>query len=129
MPVNDGDRFTLLVDGVSTFEVECVISPEAIRRGLSGRQELAEGTGMLFLFPELMLHSMWMPEMKFPLDVIWLDEQLSVVHISYGLQPCVSRSSCPSASSVYSTKYAIEVVAGAAVKYGFRVGQDLKVLL
>jgi uncharacterized membrane protein (UPF0127 family) len=129
MPVNDGDRFTLLISRSRTFEVECVVSPEAIKQGLSGREALKEGTGMLFLFPELKVHTMWMPEMKFPLDVIWLDEQLSVVHISYGLKPCITRSECPSTSSVYSTKYAIEVVEGAAVKYGFRIGQDLKVLL
>ena len=129
MPVHDGDTFTLLIPPQKTFRVECVVSPEAIRQGLSGREGLTEGTGMLFLFPELSLHTMWMPEMKFPLDVIWLDEQLSIVHISYGLQPCPSRSECPSTPSVYSTKYAIEVVAGHAAKYGFRVGQDLKVLL
>ncbi len=109
--------------------MECVVSPEALKQGLSGREGLKEGAGMLFLFPELKVHTMWMPDMKFPLDVIWLDEQLSVVHISYGLKPCSSHASCPSTSSVYSTKYAIEVVEGAAAKYGFRVGQDLKVLL
>lgn len=129
MPVKDGDVYTLLIDGSKTFQVECVVSPEALKQGLSGRVGLKEGAGMLFLFPELMVHTMWMPDMKFPLDVIWLDEQLSVVHISYGLQPCASRADCDGSSSIYSTKYAIEVVAGAAAKYGFRLGQDLKVLL
>ena len=84
---------------------------------------------MLFLFPELKEHTMWMPDMKFPLDVIWLDEQFSIVHISYGLRPCEPDQTCPSTSSIYSTKYAIEVVAGQAAEYGFRLGQDLKVLV
>jgi uncharacterized membrane protein (UPF0127 family) len=109
------------------FQVECVVSPDAIKRGLSGREKL-EG-GMLFIFPDLILHTMWMPEMKFPLDVVWLDEQLSVVHISYGLIPCKTRADCPNYPSVYSTKYAIEMVAGQAAANGFRIGQDLKVLL
>lgn len=127
MPVKDGDIFTLLLGPRQTFQVECVVSPEAIKRGLSGRDKL-EG-GMLFIFPDLTLHTMWMPEMKFPLDVVWLDEQLSVVHISYGLTPCRTRADCPSYPSVYSTKYAIEMVAGQAAANGFRIGQDLKVLL
>lgn len=129
MPVKDGDVYTLLIGPLKTFKVECVISPQALKQGLSGRDRLNQGTGMLFIFPDLIPHTMWMPNMKFPLDVIWLDEQLSVVHISYGLVPCEPNGPCPSSSSVYSTKYAIEVVAGQAAAYGFRVGQDLKVLL
>jgi len=125
MPVKDGDTYTLIIGGTKKLQVECAVSPEAIRQGLSGREKL-EG-GMLFIFPDLALHTMWMPEMKFPLDVVWLDEQLSVVHISYGLQPCRSRADCPSYPSVYSSKYAIEVVAGQGK--AFHVGQDLKVLL
>ena len=129
-PVKDGDVYTLVIGSTGKkFKVECVVSPEAIIQGLSGRPGLKEGVGMLFLFPELEIHSMWMPDMKFPLDIVWLDEQLSVVHISYGLEPCKNRGECPSTSSVYSTKYAIEMVAGAAKKYGFQSGQDLKVLL
>jgi uncharacterized membrane protein (UPF0127 family) len=127
--VKDGDTFTLLVGGTRKFHVECVISPEAVKKGLSGRKKLQEGTGMLFIFPELKEHSMWMPNMKFPLDVIWLDEQFSIVHISYGLRPCEPDQTCPSISSIYSTLYAIEVNAGQAAEYGFRLGQDVKVIL
>jgi uncharacterized membrane protein (UPF0127 family) len=109
--------------------VECAISPDALKKGLSGRKSLPEGRGMLFIFPELKEHTMWMPDMNFPLDVIWLDEQFSIVHISYGLQPCEPDQVCRSVSSIYSTLYAIEVVAGEAAAYGFRLGQDLKVLV
>jgi uncharacterized membrane protein (UPF0127 family) len=129
MPVKDGDVYTLLIGGTRKFQVECVISPEGLKKGLSGRKRLQDGTGMLFIFPELKEHTMWMPDMNFPLDVIWLDEQLSIVHISYGLTPCEPDQTCPSVSSIYSTLYAIEVVAGQAAAYQFRLGQDLKVLL
>lgn len=127
--VKDGDTYTLVIGGTKKFQVECAVSPEALRKGLSGRKRLPDGTGMLFLFPELKEHTMWMPDMNFPLDVIWLDEQFSIVHISYGLRPCEPDQTCPSTSSIYSTMYAIEVVAGQAAEYGFRLGQDLKVLL
>lgn len=127
--VKDGDIYTLLVGGTKKFKVETVVSPEALKKGLSGRKRLPKGTGMLFIFPELTVHSMWMPDMNFPLDVIWLDEQFSIVHISYGLRPCEPKQTCPSVSSIYSTMYAIEVVAGQAAEYGFRLGQDLKVLV
>jgi len=129
MPVKDGDTYTLVIGGTRTFQVECAVSPEALKKGLSGRKGLTEGTGMLFLFPELKEHTMWMPDMNFPLDVIWLDEQFSIVHISYGLRPCEPDQICPSVSSIYSSMYAIEVVAGQAAAYEFRLGKDLKVVL
>jgi uncharacterized membrane protein (UPF0127 family) len=126
MSVKDGDVYTLLVGEGKTIRVECVVSPQALKQGLSGRKTLDRGTGMLFLFPELRVHTMWMPNMNFPLDVVWLDEQLSVVHISYGLQPCSAGQPCPSVSSVYSTLYAIEVPEGDG--RNVQVGQNIKVL-
>lgn len=84
---------------------------------------------MLFIFDDLAKHSMWMPDMKFPLDIVWLDETLSVVNISYGLQPCPSKDTCPSSSSVYMCKYAIEMNAGEAAIYGFMNGTQLTVSL
>ena len=128
MPAKDGDIYTLqLSSNDNTFKVECVVSPQALQRGLSGRPSLASGTGMLFIFTNLAKQSMWMPDMNFPLDIIWLDETLSVVKITYGLQPCASRENCPSASSVYDSKYAIEMPQGDAAKYGFAEGISLTV--
>lgn len=129
MPARDGDTYTLLLgDSQKTFDVECVTSPAAITRGLSGRKSLASGTGMLFIFPDIRQRTMWMPEMNFPLDVVWLDEHLSVVHVTYGMPPCPNRETCPSYSSLYSVKYAIEMPQGDATLYGFSLGLGLSVL-
>jgi uncharacterized membrane protein (UPF0127 family) len=89
MPARDGDVYTLLLSSTGKlFTVECVVSPPKLAQGLSGRKNLPAGTGMLFIFENLERHTMWMPDMNFPLDIVWLDETLSVVHITYGLQPC-----------------------------------------
>jgi uncharacterized membrane protein (UPF0127 family) len=128
MPARDGDKYTLLLSSTGyLFEVECAVSPSALKQGLSGRPSLKKGTGMLFIFDTLDRHTMWMPDMNFPLDVVWLDETLSVVNISYGLQPCADRNNCPSSSSVYMSKYAIEMNAGEAAIYGFMNGTQLTV--
>ena len=128
MPARDGDIYRLLLSSTGKLiEVECVVSPIKLAKGLSGRESLKKGTGMLFIFDEIKKQSMWMPDMKFPLDVIWLDETLSVVHISYDLQPCADRRACPSTDSVYACKYAIEMNAGDAAIYGFMNGTQLTV--
>lgn len=128
MPAKDGETYSLLLSSTGKlFTVETVVSPQALKRGLSGRKKLELGTGMLFIFETLQRHTMWMPEMHFPIDVVWLDETLSVVNISYGLQPCMN-DNCLSYSSVYMAKYAIEMNSGDAAAYGFMNGTQLTVM-
>jgi len=130
MSIKDGDVFTLRVGKGSrtTFTVEIVVSPQALKQGLSGRASLATGRGMMFIFGLVAKQAMWMIEMKIPLDIVWLDENLSVVHITRNCPPCLNASQCPSFSSVYRVKYAIEMTAGEAQKYGFEVGKNLSVV-
>jgi len=71
---------------------------------------------------------MWMPDMHFPLDIIWLDDDLSVVYIVEGTVPCAIGKECPSYSSVAKAQYAIEMNAGDAAAYGFRVGVSLAIV-
>lgn len=130
MSIKDGDIFTLRLGKGSrvTYSVEIVVSPEAIKQGLSGRPSLPAGRGMFFVFGSLSKQSMWMIEMRFPLDIVWLDENLSVVHISYNCPPCPNPTQCPTYSSVYRVKYAIEMTAGEAQTYGFSPGKQLFVV-
>jgi uncharacterized membrane protein (UPF0127 family) len=82
---------------------------------------------MLFIFDTLAYQSMWMPDMKFALDIVWLDETMTVVNITYNTPPCTSRDDCISYSSVYLVKYALEMTAGDADAYKFTLGTQLKI--
>ena len=129
MPAKDGDVYKLLLSSTGKiFTVECVVSPPKLAQGLSGRKKLSPGNGMLFIFETLDKQTMWMPEMNFPLDIVWLDETLSVSNISYGAQPCPDKGNCPNISSVYMAKYAIEMNEGEAAIYGFMNGTQLTVV-
>jgi uncharacterized membrane protein (UPF0127 family) len=130
MQVKDGDIFTLRVGKGSRtlFQVEAVVSEGAKTHGLSGRPTLPNGKGMLFLFDSLSRQGMWMIDMKFPLDIVWLDEQFTIVHISPNCPPCPNAMACPTYSSVYRVRYAIEMTAGQAAAYGFEVGKQLTVV-
>jgi uncharacterized membrane protein (UPF0127 family) len=50
---------------------------------------------MLFVFEDSAKYSFWMKDMKFLIDIIWLDNDGKVVHIEQNLQPCVSVFICP----------------------------------
>ena len=130
MSIKDGDVFTLRVGKGSrtTFKVEVVVSQAAIVQGLSDRPKLDEGAGMLFIFPNVSRQSMWMIRMRFPLDIVWLDENFVVGHVTYGCAQCPSADQCPSYSSVKRVKYAIEMKAGAATTYGFEKDKQLAVV-
>ena len=54
---------------------------------------MSENQGMLFIFNYPSKQGFWMKEMMFPLDIIWLDSNYSVIHIEKKLQPCILFSS------------------------------------
>lgn len=124
---NGMDRVRIVRDDVivATFEVEIMATPEQRSQGLSGRDHLPEGRGMLFLFPYAANYSMWMYNMKFPLDFIFFDNDRTVVHIVENEPPCVPGQSCPSIIPGRAVRYVLEVPAGTVAKHGIRLGDQL----
>lgn len=73
--------------GGREFVVEIVRTPRALERGLSGRDMLPSGQGMLFALPKPDYHGVWMKDMRFPLDILWLDEDEQVVSVVRNAKP------------------------------------------
>jgi uncharacterized protein len=111
--------------GISRFSVEVVQTPEQLRKGLSDRPYLAPRNGMLFIFSTVGVQSMWMPNMNFPLDIVWIDSNKTVTKIEENVKPCSGNHNCRSYSSDYPVKYAIELNANDAKRIGLRVGLKL----
>ena len=111
--------------GISRFSVELARTPEELRKGLSDRPYLAPRNGMLFMFSSVGVQSMWMPNMNFPLDIVWIDSNQIVTKIQENVQPCYMNKSCKSYSSDNPVKYAIELNAGDAQRIGLYVGLKL----
>lgn len=57
------------------------------QRGLSGRKNLADDRGMLFIFNDDGFHGIWMKDMLISIDVLWLDHSGRVVHAENNLAP------------------------------------------
>jgi len=60
------------------FNVEIADSEFSRLKGLRGRESLDENKGMLFLFEEKTSPVFWMKGVKFPLDLIWIDDDVIV---------------------------------------------------
>lgn len=63
---------SVLIAGRVTVTVELARTPEEQVRGLSGRPGLKSGRGMLFVYDRAHRVSIWMKDMRFPLDIIWI---------------------------------------------------------
>ncbi len=92
-------------------------------RGLLGRDGLEDGQGMLFdagrFQPFMWMHMFFM---RFPIDIVFLDADGTVLRIDRSLGPW--RVS----SVVVGARRALEVAAGAALSSGTEVGDRIEVL-
>ena len=105
------------------IKVELAVTQAEQERGLSASLDLAETEGMLFIFAESGRHPFWMKDMKFPIDIIWLNENMSIVYIKKDARP-------ESYPEIYSpdkdSKYVLEVVSGFADKNNLKIGDEAK---
>ena len=119
--------------GVVCFKDFCV-HPEIARtsiqkqRGLSGRQKLNEGQGMLFTYDYEVWPNFWMKNMLIPLDFIWLNGQGEVVNISERIPPC-GTNSCPTITSPKMVQYVLELPSGSIQKVGIKIGDHAAIKL
>ncbi|MDD5109597.1 MAG: DUF192 domain-containing protein [Patescibacteria group bacterium] len=111
---------TVTVGGVRVV-AEVAATPEEQERGLSGRVDLAEGTGMLFPFRTPTRPTFWMRGMLFPIDIIWIRGS-SVVGMSENLPVPRVGIPLPMFSPPTSVTAALEVPAGFARRHQLQVG-------
>ena len=103
--------------GGTNFTVEVADNPEARAKGLSGRASLPPGAGMLFIFEEARVHTFWMKDMMFPLDLVWIGEQCTVASISPNVPPPTAEqadSDLPRFRPTQPVRYVLEINGGEA---------------
>lgn len=102
------------------LQAELADTPSQRIKGLMSRDVLEEGRAMLFVFPESGMHGIWMKNMKFALDIIWLDAEKRVVFVKEDALPCGGY--CPSIIPDKKALYVLEVNSGFCAKYGIKAG-------
>ena len=103
-------------DGTA-ITAELAVTDEERQRGLMYRGKINADQGMLFIFEEESIQSFWMKNMKFSIDIIWLDREKRIIHIERSVPPC-SEEPCPTYSSRIPAMYILEIKAGSADKNG-----------
>ena len=108
-------RGTVKIDS-TVLEVQVADTDPRRVRGLMFQKQLPLDEGMLFVFDDANPRSIWMLNMQFPLDIIWIDDNGKVVFIEKNVPPCktaVETVTCPSyKGGSKDAKYVLEVTAG-----------------
>lgn len=104
------------------FTVEVAQTPEALEQGLQYRDTLAENHGMWFVFPEDVQAPFWMKNMNFPLDILFIDSEYTIVDIIENAEPNNEEFLYPGKDH----RYVLEVNAGTVEKLDLEIGDQLK---
>ena len=100
------------IGGVSVA-VELALNPASQAQGLSGRNQLGKNEGMLFVFDRPDQYAFWMKDMNFPIDIIWIGEDLQIVYIKKNAAP---ESYPETFTPEIKAKYVLEVISGFSEK-------------
>ena len=107
-----------------TVRLEVAADPAARARGLMGRRQVPEGTGMVFLYPADVAVAYWMKNTLVPLSIAFVAADGRVVSVAE-MTPCKA-DPCPSYAPAGPYRYAVELAAGSFDAAG--VGPGAKVV-
>lgn len=111
-------------------EISLELAVDPVRRALGYmyREVVGPREGMLFVFESPGRHGIWMKNCKVSLDVIWLDDELRVLEVAAGQEPCPPDRPCPSVAPLRPAHYVLELAAGGAKRHGLRPGAQVVLL-
>jgi uncharacterized membrane protein (UPF0127 family) len=112
----------------TVLQAEVMVKDEDRAMGLMFRPSLPRDRGMLFVFETQDFHGIWMKNCKFPIDILWLDERRSVVHVAEAVPPCKA-DPCPVYNPLRKAAYVVELNAGQARREKAAIGSVIGFVL
>ena len=106
--------------GIHVIRAEVANTFETRARGLMYREALGPNQGMLFVFPRLERHCMWMKNTPLPLSVAFIDDDGEVISLSE-MAPHTENSHCAAGP----VRFALEMTNGWFESRGIRAGGKL----
>lgn len=119
---------TKIYVGETEIPVEIADTFQKRQKGLSERESLAKGEGMLFVFAQKDIQPpFWMKKMEFAIDIIWIDDN-KIVQINEDVpapEPDTPNSELKFYSSNQPIDYVLEANAGFVVENDIKIGDGV----
>lgn len=107
-----------IIVGNNSLNVEIADTESLRERGLSGKEDLREGAGMLFVFPTDGKYGFWMKDMNFPIDIIWIKKNKII-----GIENSLSPNTYPEIFYANDdVNFVLEVPAGFSLRHNIKIG-------
>lgn len=106
---------------ISNFDIEIAETDYETQTGLMYRSSMEKNQGMLFIFPSEAMHSFYMKNTEFPLDIIYIDGNRKIASFQKNAQPYDESG----LTSKVPIKYVLEVNAGLSDEMGLQVGDSI----
>ncbi|WP_339652032.1 DUF192 domain-containing protein [uncultured Maribacter sp.] len=110
--VNTSDTLT------TKFDIEFAETDYETQTGLMYRKSMKNNQAMLFIFPNEAMHSFYMKNTEFSLDIIYIKEDLTIASMQENAQPFNETG----LSSMAPIKYVLEINGGLAETLGISIG-------
>jgi hypothetical protein len=109
--------------GGKTFSVKIADTNITRERGLSGHSSLLDNQGMIFVFDKPDTYGFWMKNMFFPIDIIWISQDLKINHIQMSVSPeTYPKIFYPEEKSLY----VLEISAGQSQVLNLKIGDSIR---
>jgi uncharacterized membrane protein (UPF0127 family) len=109
---------------IASLDIEIADNDYETETGLMYRKSMDDDHGMLFVFPDQTIHSFYMKNTEFPLDIVFIKNDMKIASFQENAQP-LSESSL---SSKVPVQYVLELNAGLVKEWGLKVGDSISYL-
>jgi uncharacterized membrane protein (UPF0127 family) len=112
-----------VIFGADTVLAEVAATPDERADGLMYRDEVPDGTGMIFVFPDSQPRSFWMANTYVALDIAYMNPSYRIVDI-IAMEPLITDSYPSSAPAMFG----LEVRQGWFAEHGIAVGAQAEIV-
>lgn len=113
------------VIGETSLKIVIADTPKERGKGLSGKDDLESKEGLFFIFDKDDYHGIWMKDMNFAIDIIWLDSTMQIVDFKEKVHP----STFPEVFEPNKkARYVLEVPAGFFLKNHLKLYDEMTIL-
>ncbi|MFA6512362.1 MAG: DUF192 domain-containing protein [Patescibacteria group bacterium] len=120
------EEWEVVLEDGTELSLPVAQTEDELQRGLMNRRSLEDGEGMILAYDEPSLHSIWMKNVYFNLDLLWVEND-TVMYLLPNTQRAAGVENPPIYSPDAPSTYVVEFPAGYAKTHAIEQGGILMI--